>query len=113
VNKLGVYIFGIEGVPLFEMLLIVSLLLLIGLILVLQEIRKLRKLLSEEGMDIRRFEADLARFERDEQRTSNAVVAHVQSGMAGGIPPHKIQQSLIRRGWSKEQVKDIFNKLSK
>ena len=56
------YVFGMEGVPIFEMLFLLSILLLAGLIFILLELRKLTALLGREKTDLTRFEADLARI---------------------------------------------------
>ena len=63
---MGVYVFGMTGVPIYEMLLIITLLNMVGLVFILLEVRKLKMLISAETGDLGRFERDIGEFERDE-----------------------------------------------
>ena len=45
------YVFGIEGVPIFELLFVICVLLLLGLVFVLLELRKLTALIGKEKAD--------------------------------------------------------------
>ena len=65
------YVFGIEGVPIFEMLFVLFILLVAGLIFILLELRKLTALIGSEKMDLSRFEADLAKFEGSSGKKSS------------------------------------------
>jgi hypothetical protein len=112
------YVFGIEGVPVFEMLFIMMGLLLLGLILsfigllfVLMELRKLTKLISQETLDLMRFERDLQTFEKGQGTTMDGVVERVRKALASGISRPKIEFSLYRSGWSKEDVEALFEKV--
>ena len=58
------YVFGIEGVPIFEMLCLLSILLLAGLVFIFLELKKLNALFGREKSDLTRFEADLVRFKQ-------------------------------------------------
>ncbi|MBW2990289.1 hypothetical protein KY348_01145 [Candidatus Woesearchaeota archaeon] len=58
------YVFGIEGVPIFEMLFLLSILLLAGLVFIFLELKKLNALFGREKSDLTRFEADLVRFKQ-------------------------------------------------
>lgn len=103
------YVFGIEGVPVFEMLFVVMCLMIIGLFFVLMEIKKLKMLLREEKGDITRFEEDLSKFEEDEGQDPHAKVkAYVQNAMQSGMNQKQVEDSLMDKGWSKEQVDKVF-----
>jgi hypothetical protein len=107
-----VYVFGIEGVPVFEMLFVISLLMLVGLILVLLEIRKLVRLISEEGTDLKRFEADLAKFEVDEAaKPPSQLVNYVRDAQTRGLGKDQIQKSLSAAGWREKQIDHIMDRL--
>jgi hypothetical protein len=107
-----VYVFGVEGVPVFEMLFILMVLMLFGLIFILLEIRKLRKLISEEDVDIKRFEADLAKFEVDEDsKPPAALVNYVRDAEGKGISRDQIQKSLSAAGWRDKHIDSILGKL--
>lgn len=107
------YVFGVEGVPIFEMLFVISFLLLIGLIFVLLELRKLTALISKEKSEIERFEKDLSEFEADTgKKSSDELINYIQDAIAKGITPEQIEASLIKRGWPKKEVDNILDSLS-
>lgn len=104
-----VYAFGMEGIPLFEMLFIVIILMVVGLVVILIEIRKLRKLLTEETGDIKRFESDLDKFEADNKgKPPKELIAHVQNAVEKGIDKEQIQSSMQNQGWSKEKAQEVL-----
>jgi len=106
------YVFGIEGVPIFEMMLVFCLLLLGGLIVILIELKKLKKLISFEQRDVLRFERDLAFFERKQDENKNIpnkLSAYVNYCIAKGMSKQQIRKSLLDRGWSDEQVNALLN----
>jgi len=108
------YVFGIEGVPIFEMLFIISLLLLIGLVFILMELRKLTALIGKEKTDLTRFEKDLQEFEKDTgKKSTDKLVDYVKSSVDKGLGHAEIESSLVKRGWPKEEVDSILDKLEK
>ena len=108
------YVFGIEGIPVFEMLLIILALLLMGLIFILLELRKLTKLLGEEKVDLRRFELDLADFEKDQgKKPTSQLVSYIEEAISKGMGEPQIEALLMKRGWSKKQVDSIFESLKR
>jgi len=106
------YVFGIEGVPIFELLFVICVLLLLGLVFVLLELRKLTALIGKEKADLRRFEDDLAEFEKDAgKKSSDELVNYVRDAIAKGLSKSQIEVSLIQRGWPKKEVDRIFDEL--
>lgn len=107
------YVFGIEGVPLFEMLFVIMILMLFGLIFVLLELRKLTKLLREEQSDIQRFEKDLTELEQYEGQSSVSKETrdYVKVCLDKGIALDKIRESFLKSGWPEKKVDDLFKKL--
>jgi len=106
-----VYVFGIEGVPLFEMLFIVIILLFAGLIFILLELRKLTKLISEEKTDIDRFEQDLAKFEGESSAApSDELMTYIRNARASNLTDAQIEQVLVKQGWSKGDVDALLKK---
>ena len=100
-----VYVFGIEGVPIFEMLFVILCLMLVGLIFVLLELRKLNKIIKEEKRGVRRFEVDLAKFEQDKDESpSPELTAYIQNARAKGMTKEQIKKSLIWAGWAKQKI---------
>ncbi len=108
------YVFGIEGVPIFEMLFVFSLLLLLGLIFVLLELRKLTALIGKEKSDLERFEKDLAEFESDTgKKSTNELVNYIQDSIDKGLMPDQIEASLVKRGWPKKEIDNVLERLEK
>jgi len=109
------YVFGIEGVPIFEFLAVISILLIVGLIVVLIELKKLSSLISEEKTDIARFEIDLEKFERGTsgKKSSNKLLDYVQNAMRSGLNPKQIETSFIQRGWPKQEVDNVLKQLTR
>jgi len=106
------YVFGVEGVPIFEMLFVISVLLLAGLIFVLLELRKLTSLIGKEKSDLQRFESDLAEFEQDTGKKSSAeLVDYIQDAKIKGLSTDQIEASLTQRGWSKKEVDRILDNI--
>ncbi len=108
-----VYVFGIDGVPLFEMMFIIMFLMLGGLIFIFLELKRLRELLRTEKSEIQRFEDDLSKFEKPKprQEPGEDIINHVKEAKMNGIPDQKIQQSMMGQGWDKGHVDAIFKKL--
>ncbi len=108
------YVFGIEGVPIFEMLFVISLLLLIGLIFILLELRRLGALITKEKVDLNRFEDDLKVFERDTgKKSTDKLVDYVKSAIAKGLTHDQIENSLMQRGWPKMEIDKILTELGR
>jgi hypothetical protein len=108
------YVFGIEGVPIFEMLTIISILLLVGLIFVLLELRRLNALIHKEKTDLERFESDLTELEKDEgKKSSDSIVEYIRGALAKGVPYAHIESSLLQRGWSKKKIDNILDSLTR
>jgi hypothetical protein len=106
------YVFGIEGVPIFEMLFIISVLLLLGLIFILLELRKLTSLIGKENLDLRRFEADLSEFENDTgKKSTDELVEYIKDAKSKGISASQIESSLMQRGWPKKEIDNILKSL--
>ena len=105
-----VYVFGMN-IPLLEILVVFLVLLGIGLVLIILELKKLRQLITEERSDIAQFEADLSRFEKDEQNAgekSDDLDHYIKQALAKGIPTAQIEDVLIKRGWDKEKVEQYL-----
>ena len=105
-----VYVFGMN-IPLLEILVVFLVLLGIGLVLIILELKKLRQLITEERSDIAQFEADLSRFEKDEQNAgekSDDLDLYIKQALAKGISKAQIEDVLIKRGWDKEKVEQYL-----
>jgi len=107
------FVFGIDGVPIFEMLTVISILLLAGLIFVLLELRRLGALIGKENVDLKRFESDLSEFENDTGRKStDELVEYIRNSVKQGMAYSQIESLLMQRGWPKKEIDDIIKKIS-
>ncbi|KYK25773.1 hypothetical protein AYK26_02040 [Euryarchaeota archaeon SM23-78] len=108
------YVFGIGGVPIFEMLFVISLLLLAGLIFILLELRRLNSLIGKEKTDLKRFETDLQEFESDTGKKASAELdTYVKKALESGLSREQIEESLLKRGWAKDEIDEVINRISK
>jgi hypothetical protein len=108
------FVFGIEGVPIFEMLFVISFLLLLGLIFILLELRKLTALIGKENIDLKRFEDDLSEFEKDTgKKSTEELVDYIQDAVARGLPRAQIEVTLVERGWPKKEIDRILDQIEK
>jgi hypothetical protein len=106
------YVFGIGGVPIFEMLLVLCVLLLLGLFFILLELRKLTSLIGKEKADLKRFEDDLAELEKDTgKKSTDEIVQYIKGAVAKGMPRAQIEVSLIQRGWPKKEIDTILDQI--
>ena len=108
------YVFGIGGIPIFEMLFIISVLLLAGLIFVLLELRKLTWLISKETFDLKRFEDDINKLETGKgKKSSEDIINYVKDAISEGVSVEQIESSLVKHGWPKEEIRKILAKLKR
>jgi hypothetical protein len=102
------YVFGMN-IPLLEMLLVFVILLGIGLILILVELRRLGKLLTEERTVLHEFETDLDRFENDEGKSSQErLQTYIKEALAKGMPTEQIADILRKRGWEEDKIQQYL-----
>jgi len=105
------YVFGMNNVPVFEMMFIMIALQLFGIGFLFFEIRKLISLIAKEKTDISRFEADLAEFERVEgKKPPQKLLNVVQDARSQGIPDNHITNTLDSQGWQKHEINHIMGK---
>jgi len=105
-----VYVFGVD-IPLLEIMLVFTVLLGVGLVLILLELKKLRQLITEEHTDIAQFERDLSRFESDQSngKKSDDIASYIQQSITKGIPKEQIEDVLTKRGWDKDKVEKYMS----
>ena len=108
-----VYVFGISGVPIFELLLIVIFLMFFGLIFILFELKKLTKLVHDEKSNLLLFKKELNQFDSKQvgESPSNELVDYVKQALSQKMSRDQIETSLIESGWEKSQIDSIFEKI--
>lgn len=113
-------IFGGIDFPVFEMLFIVSILLIIGLVLmilgifyVLKELRELKNLIKTEETNIQKFERDITELERFEGKKDNteALKNYIGVYLQRGLKWEQIKAKLVSRGWKERDLDEIYMKL--
>ncbi len=102
-------IFGGIDFPVFELLFIVSILLIVGfvaliiaVIYMLKELRLLKALIQEEKVDLQKFEADLKELEALKGKTEtkeDATKKYIREWLQKGVPWDHIKKTLLSRGW--------------
>jgi tRNA pseudouridine-54 N-methylase len=107
-----VFVFGLN-VPLLEMLVVFLILLGLGLVIILVELKRLRQLLTEERSVVAQFEKDLVRFEDDEDKSpSERLQSYIKDALARGIPKDQLQEVLRKRGWDQQKIDQYLNEES-
>jgi len=104
-------VFGVD-LPLNIFLAVEVLLMMVGLVYVIWEIKKLRRLLTMEKQDLERFEKDLGIIEQENGKNVNdSVVSFVKKALESHITRDHIENMLLRKGWTQKQINDIFVKM--
>ncbi|MBS3142393.1 hypothetical protein J4464_03320 [Candidatus Woesearchaeota archaeon] len=93
------YVFGFD-IPIAELLAICLLLILFGVIFVLLEIIKLRKLITMEKEAVTRLPTAMKELE-----------SYIKANVQKGTDTKKIQNDLVRSGWPKNVVKETLGKI--
>ena len=107
------YIFGID-IPLTELLFVFVIALFIALIIILLEIRKLRKLILTEQEDIYRFEEDINELKpKEKEKHSKSLDKFVKTSLGRGLTKTEIERILTQKGWPKSIIDESLLKSGK
>jgi len=110
-------IFGGIDFPVFEMLFIVSVLLLCGLFVmilgifyILKELKALKGALREEKDDIKEFEEDISDLEKFEgkDKTVSELREYIKNSLGKGYSWIKIKNYLMTQGWDENQLEEAY-----
>jgi len=108
-----IFVFGVD-MPLPELMFIFTMLLVLGLLVTLIEVRKLRKLILTEKADIYRFEEDLNELNPKEiEKHSKTLDGFVKTSLDKGLTQIDIEHILTKKGWPKAMVDESFYRLKK
>lgn len=115
------YIFGGIDIPVFEILFIISIVLIVGLAImifgifnILKELRLLKGLLKEEESDIAKFDADIAKLEKIEGKKSNEKLKkYIKASLDKRYPWSQIKKVLTSRGWDKNLLDQLYKQVKK
>ncbi|NTV24227.1 MAG: hypothetical protein HGA85_07730 [Nanoarchaeota archaeon] len=110
-------VFGGIDLPIFEMLFIVSVLLLTGLFVmilgifyVLKEVRELKNVLKKEEENIGKFEkgiADLESFRGGDSKSSE-LKNYIQDNLKKGYSWEMLKQQLTSQGFEEKKLEEIY-----
>jgi hypothetical protein len=104
-------VFGID-MPILEIIFVLMVLLLAGLVVVVLELRRLATLIRTEKAELKRFELDLAQFERDQgKKPSAAMISYIDDAISKGVSKTAVEYELSKAGWSKNEIDTIFDQL--
>jgi hypothetical protein len=115
-------IFGGIDFPVFEMLFVVSFLLIIGLSItifaiyyLIKELKLLKQLLTEEDTELSEFKSDLSQLSefkdsRDDRDASREVIEFVRDNLNKGSSWEIIKKSLMAKGWPESELEKIYKK---
>jgi hypothetical protein len=118
-------IFGGIDFPVFEMLFVVSFLLIIGLAItifaiyyLIKELKLLKQLLSQEDTELGEFKSDLSQMNelknsRDDRDANREVMDFVRANLNRGSSWEMIKSSLIAKGWPESELEKIYRKISR
>jgi len=112
------YIFGGIDLPVFEILFIVSIVLMVGLAMmifgifyILKELKTLQGLLREEETDIKEFDSDISALEQLEgKKAKEKVRQYIRSSTAKGMSWDDIRKELLKRGWKNDVIDSLHNR---
>jgi len=104
-----VYVFGMEGVPIFELLFVLMLLMIVGLVVLILEIKRMVKLLAQEKSDLRRFEDDLSTLET--KKPDSRVVGVAQNARNNGLSHTQIHHTLRANGFNDNAASQIMSRI--
>jgi len=107
------FVFGVD-MPLPELMFIFTMLMVLGLLVTLIEVRKLRKLILTEKADIYRFEADLDKLNPKEiEKHSKTLDGFVKTSLEKGLNKTDIEGILTKKGWPTDMIDESFERLKK
>ncbi|MBR9699152.1 hypothetical protein GOV09_01700 [Candidatus Woesearchaeota archaeon] len=105
-------VFGGLDIPIFEIIFMISLLLIIGLVIlifaiiyILRELRALKGALSEEQQDVAELDKDIKILDKISGKKNSAdakqkVKQYIHTGLSRGQKWPEIKKTLISKGWT-------------
>jgi hypothetical protein len=107
-------VFGSIALPIPELLFIYTLLLVLGIVIVLVEIRRLRKLILTEQADIYKFETDIDKTTpKEKEKHSKSLEEFIKASVEKGLTRTEIEEILTKKGWPKQLVDEVFARYKK
>jgi hypothetical protein len=110
-------VFGGIDLPIFEILFVVSVLLLAGLFVmilgifyVLNELRELKKIMKKEEDNIKQFEKDMSELKKFKANDKNEdeLGKYIKENLEKGFTWAQLKESLVKQGWDDKQLEDAY-----
>ena len=102
------YVFGMD-LPIMEIMFIQTTILLLALIFLYIEIKKLRSLLMIEQSDLKIFEEDLNALKpKVKEDRKQKIKEYVENCRKKGYPLKEIQNVFEKKGWPKELYQEFL-----
>jgi len=106
------YIFGID-MPLMEIFFVLVILLIVALIFILIELRKMRIMIRAEQKDLTILDKNLMMVENlINNNPSTKLLSYVADKLEKGTPKATIRKALLKTGFDNKAITKIFSKLN-
>ena len=102
-----VFVFGID-IPLLEILLVVSILILIAVIFLVWAQKRISNSLQRLERDLERFESVFVKKEKRIERSLEQLRGWVKNKLSLGEQPEKLKRQLKKLGWREELIERAF-----
>jgi len=110
-------VFGGIDLPIFEILFVVSVLLLAGLFVmilgifyVLNELRELKKLMNKEEDNIKEFERDMSELKKFKanEKNEDELGRYIKDNLTKGHTWEQLKSYLVKQGWNEAQLEEGY-----
>ena len=118
------YIFGID-IPIMEILFVFLILFVIGFIIIVFDLKKLRTLIKKEEEEIDEFEQDLKMLENFEKKENimpeedisedyyKKLKTFLKKYLKKGVKERQLKKILRKKGWDRSIIKKALKDLKK
>ena len=113
-----VFVFGGLDIPVFEILFVVSVLMIVGLTIIilgvyyiLKEVQAMRGLIQHEEKDIQEFDVDIQKLEKSDSK-KDEIAQYIKACQDRGYSMPEIRKTLLKNGWDEKIIAPYF-KVSK
>jgi ABC-type bacteriocin/lantibiotic exporter with double-glycine peptidase domain len=113
-------VFGGIDLPIFEILFVVSVLLLAGLFVmilgifyVLNELRELKKIMKKEEDNIKEFKRGIEEFKKTDEKkdSTDDLKKYIKDNLSKGLKWEDIKKSLLSSGWQEKDIETIYSSI--
>ena len=115
------YVFGSLDLPVFEILFIVSFVLLVGIVFmvigifsVLKEVVSMKSLLTKGEHQVVKLEQGIADLKKLGKQVvdTDVLMTYVKENLKAGYTWEQVKKSLVNEGWKEDRLQEIFKKIN-